>query len=86
MQCSLSGNTSVAAGLDGPVEGYGPCCTAASMHTRLASCFLEPPPRPPDPPLPPSRHPGLPTHRSRLQGLSQIRHGPPRHRQYASKA
>jgi hypothetical protein len=60
MQCSLSGNTSVAAGLDGPVEGYGPCCTATSMHTRLASCFVDPPPRPPDPPLPPEPPPRPP--------------------------
>jgi hypothetical protein len=60
MHSAFSGNTSVAAVLDGPVAGYEPCCPAASLLTLSASCFLEPPPRPPEPPLPPEPPPRPP--------------------------
>src|SRR5262245_43617974 len=60
MFSSLSGNTSGAAVLDGPVEGYEPYWTAAALFTLPASCFLEPPPRPPEPPLPPEPPPRPP--------------------------
>jgi hypothetical protein len=60
MYHSLSGNTSGAAVLDEPVEGYEPCGAAASLLTFPASCGPEPPPRPPEPPLPPEPPPRPP--------------------------
>jgi hypothetical protein len=60
MYHSLSGNTSGAAVLDEPVEGYEPCWAAASLLTFPASCGPEPPPRPPEPPLPPEPPPKPP--------------------------
>jgi len=60
MYSSLSGKTSVAAVLDGPVAGSAPCGTTAARLTRRVFCGLEPPPRPPEPPFPPEPPPRPP--------------------------
>ncbi len=53
MHSPLAGAIYAVAVLAGPVEDYEACRAAAPVPTLPTSCLLEPPPRPPEPPLPP---------------------------------